>query len=101
MLRTDPSHCQPGDWVPMMEFPDWDGEASPHSWGAPDGSLWHFGFTCVPTLDDELGEVGRDFVWMRFDPALGPPPPPQGVNIFRTVEPPRPPDPADGWKQSE
>jgi hypothetical protein len=76
MLRDHPATCHIGDRMLMMEMPEWDTQASPHSWGAPDGSLWHFGFTCVPTLDDERGEVGRDFVWMRFDPA-------------------------DGWKQSE
>ena len=101
MCRDDASDCQIGDWVPMMEFEDRDGKDSPYSWQSPVGELWHFGFTCVPVLDEAGEEVGRDFVWMRFDPAEGPPPPPQGVNFFRTVAEPEPPDPADWWKQSE
>lgn len=98
MLRDDASECQIGDWFPMIGMPEWDTQNSPQSWESPDGSHWLFGFTCVPTIDEEMGEVGRDFVWMRFDPALCPPTPPQGVNSFRTVAEPPPPDPADWWK---
>ena len=101
MLRDDASECEIGDWLLMMEAPDWEAADSPVTWKLPSGELAHFGFTCVPVRDDDGEEAGRDFVWMRFDPAAGPPPPPRGVNFFRTAAEPPPPDPADWWKASE
>jgi hypothetical protein len=69
MKRDTPAECGIGDWVELMEFPEWTEEDGAHTWEAPNAETWHFAFAEVPTIDPEEGEVGTDFVWMRYDPA--------------------------------
>ena len=91
--RDSPGECEIGDWVMMMEAPgEWESRRSPVQWGRPDGKPWHFAFTEVPAIDEEEGEVGTVFVWIRYDPAMPCPRPPRW--LFQTEES----DPADWWK---
>jgi hypothetical protein len=97
MRRDIHSECEPGDWVMMMEAPDgWLNDQSPVTWVAGAGKVWHFAFTEVPIIDPVQGEVGTDYVWMRYDPQGPIPRPPTGPVGFRPKE--QPSTPADWWK---
>lgn len=97
MRRDLPKQCETGDWLMMMEAPDeWETDHSPVTWTGPDDTSWHFAFTEVPIIDPVEGEVGTDYVWMRYDPQGPVPRLPTGVVGFRPVQ--EESDPADFWK---